>query len=134
MTTENTDKGQTLTEVDSQGHCALGDGSAPLTGGCLMARGGRVLRHGEVISEHDYTVRGGLANPATPVPSEWVGRRIFEGLPQPAVIRVPKLCQACADSGWIEVVPGQIHACDCKRPQQMPNDQDQQRRAPGAQP
>lgn len=27
MTTENTDKGQTLTEADSQGHCALGDGS-----------------------------------------------------------------------------------------------------------
>jgi len=27
-------------------------------------------------------------NPATPVPSEWVGRRIFDGLPQPSVIRV----------------------------------------------
>ncbi len=24
-------------------------------------------------------------------------------------------CQICGDSGWIEVVPGQIHACDCKR-------------------
>ena len=29
MTTENTDKGQTPAEADSQGHCALGDGSAP---------------------------------------------------------------------------------------------------------
>ena len=28
MTTENTDKGQTPAEADSQGHCALGDGSA----------------------------------------------------------------------------------------------------------
>jgi hypothetical protein len=28
MTTENTDKGQATTEADSQGHCALGDGSA----------------------------------------------------------------------------------------------------------
>lgn len=28
MTTENTDKGQTHTEADSQWHCALGDGSA----------------------------------------------------------------------------------------------------------
>lgn len=28
MTTESTDKGQTYTEADSQGHCALGDGSA----------------------------------------------------------------------------------------------------------
>ena len=27
MTTENTDKGQTPIEADSQGHCALGDGS-----------------------------------------------------------------------------------------------------------
>lgn len=27
MTTENTDKGQTAAEADSQGHCALGDGS-----------------------------------------------------------------------------------------------------------
>lgn len=27
MTTENTDKGQAPTEADSQGHCALGDGS-----------------------------------------------------------------------------------------------------------
>ena len=59
-----------------------------LTGGCLLARGGRVLRHGEVVREGDYTVNGGLVNPATPVPSEWVGRRIFDGLPQPSVIRV----------------------------------------------
>lgn len=29
MTTESTDKGKTYTEADSQGHCALGDGSAP---------------------------------------------------------------------------------------------------------
>lgn len=29
MTTENIDKGQTPTEANSQGHCALGDGSAP---------------------------------------------------------------------------------------------------------
>ena len=29
MTTENTDKGKTYTEADSQWHCALGDGSAP---------------------------------------------------------------------------------------------------------
>lgn len=28
MTTENTAKGQTPTEADSQGHCTLGDGSA----------------------------------------------------------------------------------------------------------
>jgi len=68
---------------------AVDEGSAPLTGGCLLARGGRVLRHGEVVRECDYTVNGGLVNPATPVPSEWVGRRIFEGLPQPSVIRVP---------------------------------------------
>lgn len=68
---------------------AVDEGSAPLTGGCLLARGGRVLRHGEVVREGDYTVNGGFVNPATPVPSEWVGRRIFEGLPQPSVIRVP---------------------------------------------
>lgn len=29
MTPENTDKGQTPAEADSQGHCALGDGSPP---------------------------------------------------------------------------------------------------------
>lgn len=68
---------------------SLANGSASLTGGCLLARGGRVLRHGEVIREGDYVVNGGLVNPATPVPSAWVGRRIFKGLPQPSVIRVP---------------------------------------------
>ena len=24
-------------------------------------------------------------------------------------------CQVCGDTGWVEIVPGQIHACDCKR-------------------
>ena len=36
MTTENTDKGQTLTEVDNQGHCALGDGS-PVVDSCVKS-------------------------------------------------------------------------------------------------
>lgn len=76
-------------QPDNRAGCAVAEGSAPLTGGCLLARDGRVLRHGEVVREGDYTVNGGLVNPATPVPSEWVGRRIFEGLPQPYVIRVP---------------------------------------------
>ena len=26
-----------------------------------------------------------------------------------------KPCQVCGDTGWVEIVPGQIHACDCKR-------------------
>ena len=76
-------------QPDNRAGCAVAEGSAPLTGGCLLARGGRVLRHGEVVREGDYTVNGGLVNPATPVQSEWVGRRIFDGLPQPSVIRVP---------------------------------------------
>jgi hypothetical protein len=78
-----------LSQPDNRAGCAVAEPSAPLTGGCLLARGGRVLRHGEVVREGDYTVNGGLVNPATPVPSEWVGRPIFDGLPQPSVIRVP---------------------------------------------
>jgi len=79
----------TLTQAVERPALRSGDLFGSLTGGCLVARGGRVLRHGEVIGEGDYTVNGGLVNPATPVPSEWVGRRIFEGLPQPSVIRLP---------------------------------------------
>ena len=86
-------------QPDNRAGCAVAEGSAPLTGGCLLARGGRVLRHGEVVREGDYTVNGGFVNPATPVPSEWVGRRIFEGLPQPSVIRVPNTqAQPCGQN------------------------------------
>lgn len=60
-----------------------------LTGGDLLARGGRVLRNGEVVRDCDYAVVGGFGNTATPVPLEWVGKRIFVGLPQPAVFRMP---------------------------------------------
>lgn len=28
--------------------------------------------------------------------------------------RMP-VCRLCEGSGWQQVVPGQIHACDCKR-------------------
>ena len=34
MTTKNTDKGQAPTKADSQGHCALGDGSAEYCDRC----------------------------------------------------------------------------------------------------
>ena len=78
-----------MTDQRGVSHVGCNGGFGSLTGGCLVARGGRVLRHGEVIGEGDYTVNGGLVNPATPVPPEWVGRRIFEGLPQPSVIRLP---------------------------------------------
>ena len=36
MNTENTDKGQIQTEADSQGHCALGDGS-PIVDSCVKS-------------------------------------------------------------------------------------------------
>lgn len=36
----------------------------------------------------------------------------------------PHKCEMCGGTGWQQVVPGQIHACDCKR-FALPNAKDQ---------